>query len=363
MRRTSRRNLFYAAAVMAAAVALAFFMRRHGTGVAISPHKSSVARYEKTVSAMGTLVTVSISGGKKDAANAAIDRAIGEIGRLERLLSYFNAASDVSRVNDAPAGTPVKVSGETIDVLQLALGVSRATGGALDVSIGPLVSLWRETGRSGELPTEEQIQKARALVSYEKIAVDPAANTVTLPAAGMWIDLSAVAKGYIAGRALDILRDAGAESAFVNAGGDIAFLGANPDGSPWRIGVTDPRDDSRMIDTLHVSGKAVVTSGNYEQYSTIAGKRYSHIIDPHTGWPLEGSAPPASVTTLADDAGLADAWATALCVLGRKGTAAAEKAGVDFIMFFVKDGKISRVETPGIARCRQDVDTAAARHK
>ena len=188
-------------------------------------------------------------------------------------------------------------------------------------------------------------------MSYKSIGVD--GRTVRVVRPGVQVDLSAVAKGYIAQRAAETLRAQAVLAGFVNAGGDGSFLGSNPGDRPWRVGVADPRDASHIYATLYVRDKAVVTSGNYMQFSVIDGKRYSHIIDPRTGWALEGASAPASVTTVADDAAVADAWATGLSVLGRDGLDPAREAGVDFLMLFVgDDGLITELATPGFEKYR-----------
>ena len=352
MKQPDLRRFYPAAAVIGVALAVAFLAR---------PKPEQLSRYEKTVAAMGTFVTVSAWAGSEGRAEKAIEDALAEGARLEKLLSHFDPASDVSRINDAPAGTPVNVSPETIEVLELSRDISRRTAGAFDVTVGPLVTLWKEAGKSGVMPSREKIAAARSVVSYEGVLVDRAARMVSLAHEGMTLNLSAIAKGYIAGREAAVLKSDGISSGFVNAGGDIAFLGANPDGSPWRAGIADPRDDRKTMDTLLVNDKAVVTSGNYEQYSVIEGKRFSHIIDPRTGMPLEGSAPPASVTTIAGDPAVADAWATALEVLGRSGGGAAADAGVDFLMVFIDDGNTTLFESAGMERYRRRMGQGAAR--
>lgn len=331
-----------AVAVLLAALTAAAFSLRSRTGVA------RPRRFDKNVTAMGTFVTVSVFTDDQAAAEEAVDAAIDTIKRLERLLSRFNPESDVSRVNDAAAGEPVSVQRETLEVLDLARLVSRQSGGAFDVTVGPLVVLWREAGESGTLPTPEAIAAARSKVSWKDVLIDAEAGTVTRAREGISIDLSAIAKGYVAAAALGDLRAAGMESGFVNAGGDIAFLSVNPDGSPWRVGVADPRDDTRTLRVLHVRDAAVVTSGDYEQFSTIDGKRYSHIIDPRTGNALEGGGP-VSVTVVSQSAALADAWATALSVLGEDGLGAAREAGVECLLLYLDGEEIRTVESPGFA--------------
>ncbi len=338
--RGSSRTRSLAAALAVAALAVTACARR------VAPEEPKL--FEKTVTAMGTFVTVETWGTDAEAATASIDAAIAKVSALEALLSRFDPESDVSRVNAAAPGDPVEVSPETAEVLALAAGVSERTGGAFDITVGPLVRLWKDAAAKGEPPDAAEIAAARLRVGAGLVSLD--GREVTVRHEGVSVDLSAVAKGYVAAKAAQVLKEAGFDDAFVNAGGDIAFLGSNPDGSPWRVGIADPRDDTKVFETIYVRDMAVVTSGNYEQYEVIGGRHYSHIIDPRTGMPLEGGAAPASVTTICKDAATADAWATGLSVLGRDGRDAAAKAGVEFLMLFVEAGKVTRFESDGFAR-------------
>lgn len=300
---------------------------------------------------MGTFVTVAAYAPDEEAGSKAIDEGFATVARIEKLISRFDPGSDVSRLNAAAPGTPVKVSLETLECLTRSVAVSRATHGAFDPTIGPLVTLWKGAGQSGRLPTDEEIAAARGRVSYEAVSIDSTAGTVTLTRPGISIDLSSVGKAYTVGRAADAMRAAGVTAGFVDGGGDIAFIGRNPDGRPWRTGVADPKDESKCIDTLYLADCGVITSGNYNQFQTIAGKRYSHIIDARTGRPAEG---PASVTIIASTAAEGAGWSTALSVVGEKGRAAADAAGVEYLMLFVEDGEIRRVASPGMARYEKE---------
>jgi len=343
MRRPNLSRLTLVAVALAALAALAFLARSFSVG-------RVPLRFEKTVTAMGTFVTVCVYAPGEDPAAAAVDAALAEVARLEHLLSHFDPDSDVSKINRAPYGAAVAVSQDTIECLTLAYDVSRRTAGAFDVTVGPLVMLWKNAGKSGVLPTPDEIAAVREKVSYEPLLIDPDARTVTLRKDGVTLDLSAVAKGFIMDKAAAVLRARGISAGFVNGGGDMAFIGQNPGGAKWRVGVADPFNPSAVVSKLFVPECGVVTSGNYQQFSRIQGKHYSHIIDPRTGWALDGDSAPASVTVVARDAGAADAWATALSVLGRDGLKPAQDAGVDFLMYFANDGKLVSFESPGMAQ-------------
>jgi thiamine biosynthesis lipoprotein len=321
-------------------------------------HISSPAqggRYAKTVSAMGTFVTVSAYAADERSGSAAIDAAIDTVTRLERIISHFEGESDVSRINRAAAGTPVKVSPDTIRCLTRSAEISKRTQGAFDCTVGPLVALWKAAGESGVLPNDAEIETAREKVSYASLSIDAANSTVTVTRAGVAVDLSSVGKGYIVKKAAQTMRAMGVTSGFVDGGGDIEFIGGNADGSLWRVGIQDPRDETKVVTTLYVADRGVVTSGNYHQFETIRGRRYSHIIDARTGRP---ATEPASVTVVARDAAAAAGWPTALSVLGRDGAKAAEEAGVEYLMYFVEGDGLAVFQSPGMAKYQSE-DQAA----
>jgi thiamine biosynthesis lipoprotein len=346
MRRLTFIRIAVAAAVVAAAAAVSMFLHR-------PPAHVGPERYEKTAPAMGTFVTVSAFAPDAAAGGEAIDAALDTVSRLEHLLSYFDPDSDVSRINAAPPGVPVKVSLDTVDCLARSLDLSGRTGGAFDVTVGPLVALWKAAAKSGVLPSDAEIAAARDRVSWQALSVDAANSTVTASRPGLYIDLSSKAKGYIVNRAAGAMRALGISAGFVNGGGDIAFIGSNPDGSPWRVGIADPRDANAVLGVIYVRDCGVITSGNYQQSAEIAGRRLSHIIDPHTGWPLEEPAAPVSVTVVASDAAAGAGWSTALSVLGRAGAKAAQDAGIDFLMYFPDGDKLTAFESPGMAKYKK----------
>jgi thiamine biosynthesis lipoprotein len=301
-----------------------------------------------TFNAMDTFVMIELRA--PDAAELGADAA-DEIARIEGLLSRFDPESDISRINAATVGEAVSVSPETIAVLQKAAEVSRLSGGAFDVTVGPLIKLWKAAGKAGRMPADEDLAAARALVSHDAIEINAEANTVVKKIDGLSVNLGALAKGYGADRAAKVMRAGDAEAGFVDAGGDGFFFGLNGSGKPWRVGIRDPRPDRKteLTDVVGISDMAVVTSGDYERFVIIDGKRLSHIIDPRTGMSADG---PDSVTVIAADAITADAWATALSVLGEKGADAARKADVEYLMYYVEGEGLRTVESPGFAAYR-----------
>lgn len=262
---------------------------------------------------MDTYVTVRAFGeGAKDAVSAAFE----EMRRIEGLTSRFVPTSDVSRVNQAAGLDPVQVSDETFMLLEKAQECSELSGGAFDVTIGPVVDAWGFGTESPHVPDPDTLAKAVALVNFRAVELDPGQKTVRLATPGMSIDLGGIAKGYAADRAAAVLREHGVRHALIDAGGNIVAVGTRPDGSPWHIGIRDPRG-SGPTDTIgpvvEISDAAVVTSGDYERFFIEGGQRYHHIFDPKTGRPADRAE---SATIIAPNSVDADILSTAVFVLG-----------------------------------------------
>jgi thiamine biosynthesis lipoprotein len=223
-----------------------------------------------------------------------------------------------------------------------ALEYARASGGALDVTVGPVVDVWGFYRPRGALPPTAAIDSARALVGWRRVRFDPGARTVLLPRRGMRLDFGAIAKGYAVDLAVAALRRAGVERGTVDLGGNLRSFGAS-EGGAWRVGLRDPRDPEEMIAVLRLDSGAVATSGDYERYFVHEGVRYSHIIDPRTGWPARGVA---GVSVVAPTGIASDALSTALFVLGPgRGCAVARAAGVEAL--WVLDAPGRRVVVTG----------------
>lgn len=239
-------------------------------------------------------------------------------------MSTYDENSEVSRFNRAPAGEWFAVSAPTARVAALALEMSRTTNGALDVTVAPLVRLWHfgaPTERDGRAPQQlkppspEAIERARKLVGYEKLKVriDPAALQKSVE--GLTIDLSTIAGGYVVDRVAEMLDRRGIENYMVEVGGEVRTRGQRADGQSWRIAIERPaRNQREILRAVTLRDAALTTSGDYRNYFEFDGRRYSHIIDPKTGWPIEHEL--GSVSVLADECMTADAWDTALLILG-----------------------------------------------
>lgn len=256
---------------------------------------------------MGTTVEISIYPSNKK----ALEEAFNEIKKVDRLMSTYKEDSEISSLNRQGE---MEVSSETLEVIKKALEFSRITRGAFDITCKPLVNLWKKAKKEMKVPSEEEINKALSLVGYRKIVLK--GNLVSFKEKGVQIDLGGIAKGYAVDKAIEVLKKKGIKRALVNAGGDLYALGESPEREKWQIGIQDPRHKDKIFSIIKLKDKGVATSGDYERYFTIEGKRYSHIVNPKTGQTVEDV--PMSVTIVAPDATTADALATGVFVLGPK---------------------------------------------
>jgi thiamine biosynthesis lipoprotein len=298
----NRRRLALELAGLAAVVALAvaFGARRTGAPAGVTEHRLM----------MGTVVTVTVRSVDSDHAAAAVEAAMDEIARVEALTSRYSDTSEVARINrSGAAGGEFLADLEVLRIIARSLDVARASAGSFDATIGPLVDIW-PLDEVGSPPDEADILTALSSVGYERVAVDTVRGALSVPP-GTAFDLDGIAKGYAVDRALHVLGTLGVESAVVDAGGDVGFLGEATGGS-WRVGVKHPRRDG-LLGVLTLDGGSVATSGDYQRFAVIGGVRYHHILDPSTGWPARGVI---SATVTAPDALSADALATAVFVLG-----------------------------------------------
>jgi len=244
----------------------------------------------------------------------AIDKAVSEVERIEMLLSTFKDSSETNLINSNAGIRPVKVGDEILHLIQRSIKISGLTQGAFDITYGSIdASLWNFDVNMTSLPDKETALKSVDLINYNNIILDTANSTVMLRNKGMRIGFGGIGKGYAADRAKEVLVEAGIESGIVNAAGDLITWGTQLNGQPWTIGIADPDQRRESFSALNISDMAIATSGNYEKYATINGKRYSHTIDPKTGLPVSGIK---SVSILCWSAEVADALATPVIVMG-----------------------------------------------
>jgi len=279
--------------------------------IPVRPDPDHPGRFRADFEAMGTDATLMVCAEDAQTARAIIAPALERVRRVERLMSVYLPDSEVSRLNAAGASHAVVLSPETLEVLAAAKRLSELTGGAFDVTYAPLRALWREAQMRDVVPLEEELRRAMLSVGHEKLVLS--GNSAMFAAPGMSVDLGGIAKGYGVDAAAEALRRAGAASALVDIGGDMRLVGKAEGGRKWRIRVRDPRGAGERPIVLELADAAVATSGDYARYFTVAGRRYSHIIDPRTGWPVTDVP---SATVVAPDATTADALATAISVMG-----------------------------------------------
>jgi thiamine biosynthesis lipoprotein len=273
----------------------------------------ALKRYEFSEPHMGTLFRIVVFAKDEGAAREATKAAFARVAQLNAIMSDYQSTSELMRLCAKAGGGPVKVSGELFYVLSRARRVSRESGGAFDVTVGPVVRLWRRARRTQLLPDPEKLKAARAVVRWKLVELDEKERTVRLAKPGMQLDLGGIGKGYAADEGLAVLARHGLTRALVAAGGDIR-VGEPPPGRPgWAVAIApvDAKKEGPRYMTL--SRAAVSTSGDAEQYVEIGGKRYSHIIDPRTGLGLAGRM---SATVVAPDGITADSLTKVVAVLG-----------------------------------------------
>jgi len=268
---------------------------------------------------MGAPWTITVHAASQAAGSEAIAAAFAEIERLERILSDYDPASELSRLSAAaPTPEPVPVGADLWVLLVRAEGVREVTAGAFDIAVGPLTSLWRQARRSGRLPRPDKLAAAKAAVGAGTVELLPETQSVRLPKPGTRLDPGGIGMGYAADEALRVLAAHGIRSAMIDASGDVLVSAAPPGSDGWRIAVAPLRPGGQG-DTLVLVHAAVTTSGDAYQAVEIDGVRYSHIVDPRTGLGVTG---PTTVSVVAPDATTADALATAASVLGPEAGAA-----------------------------------------
>lgn len=247
-------------------------------------------------------------------ANSALKEAVLEIKRIEEKLSTYKEHSETNLINDNAGITPVEVSEETIALIERSIKISVLTQGAFDITYGGLdKKFWNFDKEMKELPNIEDAKKAVSLINYRNIEINKSESTVFLKEKGMRIGFGGIGKGYAADMAKKVMISMGIDSGVVNASGDMTVWGLKPEGEKWSIGIVHPSYQNAFFSKMEITNHSVATSGNYEKYVMIGGKRYSHTIDPKTGMPIKGIK---SITTICPFAEFADAIATPIMVMG-----------------------------------------------
>ena len=274
---------------------------------------SAQAIFNRTLKLMGSRFDITVVAMDSIKADQYIDLAVQEISRIEKLISSWDPASETSRINRNAGIEPVRVDKELFDLIKRSLAISRLTDGAFDITYASMDKIWKFDGSMTEMPTVEAIRNSVSRVGFGKIVLDESNFTVFLPEAGMKIGFGAIGKGYAADKAKKMLIDYGVQAGIINASGDMNTWGKQPNDEDWKVAITNPMDKGKAFGLVPVRQGAVVTSGDYEKYVEFNGIRYTHIIDPKTGYPAHGVI---SSTVFAPSAELADALATSLFVMG-----------------------------------------------
>jgi len=292
--------------------------------------------FESEIFCMGTNVIQRVYGYN---AKETIKEVENEMKRLEALMNFYKASSEIGILNNCGFEKKVKLSREVFHVIKKAKYFSEISDGAFDISLAPVIKLWGVFTKDESVPVENEIKEKLSLVNYNDIILDESEIIVKFSKENMKVDLGGIAKGYAADRAIQIYKQNNVCGAFINLGGNVMVFGEKPDNSNWSVGVQEPfKNRGEIIGVINVKNESVVTSGNYVRYFKDKGIRYHHIIDPRTGYPAESNL--MSVTVISPNSMECDALSTAAFVLG-------DEEGMQFIkhygakaIFITKDKKV-----------------------
>ncbi len=270
--------------------------------------------FSRSLKLMGNSFQISAVCENETRATDMIEAAICEIRRIEKLLTTFSEDSETAQINSKAGIEAVTVSQETFSIIERSIRISGITQGAFDITYGSVDKrLWNFDMNMKSLPDKDTAKKMVKLINYRNIILDREKKTVFLKEQGMRIGFGGIGKGYAADRAKQVMIALGTESGIVNASGDLTTWGYQPNGKPWTIGIANPNAKQQIFSYLNITNMAIATSGNYEKYIMIDGKKYSHTIDPRTGLPVKGIK---SVTIISAKAEIADAMATPVMIMG-----------------------------------------------
>ena len=269
--------------------------------------------FKKTLKLMGSRFEITVIATDEKQSNEYIHLATNEIKRIEKLISSWDKNSQTTTINQNAGMQPVKVDKELFNLIERAIQIAKLTGGAFDISYASMDRIWKFDGSMKEMPSVAAIKNSVSKVGYQNIILNKEEQTVFLKLKGMKIGFGAIGKGYAADKAKKLLIKKGVKGGIINASGDMNTWGLQTNGKPWNVGITNPLNKNKTFALFPLHNSAVVTSGNYEKYVVFNKKRYTHIIDPRTGYPSSGIV---SVSVFAPSAELADALATSIFVMG-----------------------------------------------
>jgi len=277
-------------------------------------HMAVSSAFKKSCKLMGNHFELTVVANDEKWAYDKIDSGVAEIQRIERLLTTFSDDSETNLINQNAGISPVVVSAETFDLIERSLRISQVTQGAFDITYGSIDKrLWNFDQQMTSLPDNETAKNMVRLINFHNVILDRKKRTVFLKEKGMRIGFGGIGKGYAAERAKLVMKQQGVESGVVNASGDLTAWGFQPNGSPWTVGIANPDAKHNVFSYMSITDMAVATSGNYEKFVMIDGKKYSHTINPRTGLPVTGIK---SVTIITTNAEIADAMATPVMIMG-----------------------------------------------
>lgn len=269
---------------------------------------------KKNTVLMGSTFDITVVGKDSAQAQSFINKAIGEISRIEDLISEWKPGTEIYEVNENAGIKPVKVSREVFNLTKDAISFSKLTDGLFDISIAAIDKVWRFDGSMEQMPTDNEIKHSIEKVGYKNILLDSIHSTIFLKNKGMKIGFGSIGKGYAADKGRELLKSLGAKAGIVNASGDLSTWGTPLDDKFWRIGIMNPFVTYKTFKVLKMTEASVTTSGDYEKFVEFNGKRYSHIINPKTGFPASGLT---SVTVFGSSAEVANGLSTSIMLLGK----------------------------------------------
>jgi thiamine biosynthesis lipoprotein len=270
--------------------------------------------YHRALKLMGNRFQLSAVGSSEECAQDCIEAGIHEIRRIEKKLTTYSEESETALINRNAGIKPVMISRETFDLIDRSKKISQVTQGAFDISYGSAdKSLWNFDTHNDRLPDAAMAKEMTRLINYRNILTNRTDYSVMLKEKGMRIGFGGIGKGYAADRAKIVMKGKGVESGIVNASGDMTTWGLQPNGTPWTIGIADPNLKEQVFSYMNITDMAVATSGNYEKFIIVDGKKYSHTINPRTGLPIRGIK---SVTIISTNTEIADALTTPVMIMG-----------------------------------------------
>jgi len=306
---------------------------------------SAQKSYSESSILMGSSFEITVVALDEDFAKESLAIAKKEIIRIENLISSWDQKSETSRINKNAGIGAVEVSKELFDLIFRAQQISKLSSGAFDLTFAAVDKLWNFDGRESEMPNPDALKASVFNIGYQLIELNEQSLTVFLPKKGMKIGFGAIGKGYAADSAKQLLVERGVLGGIINASGDMNTWGTKPDGSSWTIGIVNPMNNKKVFSWFSLEHNAVVTSGDYEKFTQINGRRYSHIIDPRTGIPSQGIV---SCTIFAGKAELADAIATAIFVMG-------VESGL-FLIDQLPEIEAILIDDSGIIHCSKNIE-------